>query len=157
MNINCVSKAMVMAKRFFPIGLISFIIILSACEDPGILKADQNFSRSSIKTVYVDTFAVITSTTLIDSLPTSGNNLILVGNYKDSYIGNVSASSYFQIAYQSVFAPDQNSTFDSIGLVLPYSHYSYGDTTQSQMISVHQMTSLANGRLPLPYGIIGRK
>jgi Domain of unknown function (DUF4270) len=130
--------------------LASWVVSLTSCEDGGISKADKNFIRSGLQTVYVDTFSVKTSTILIDSLPTSGSGVLLVGNYQDPFLGKISASTYFQIGYQSIFAPDQNSTFDSIGLILPYSRYSYGDTTKSQTISVHQMTSLPTLRVLPP-------
>jgi hypothetical protein len=148
---NCVCQTIEMKKKLFLFFLAAWAVFLGSCEDGGISNADSNFIRSGLQTVYVDTFSVTTSTILIDSLPTSGNGVLLVGNYQDQYVGKISASTYFQIGLSSVFAPDQNSTFDSIGLILPYSKYSYGDTTKSQTISVHQMTSLPTLRVLPPY------
>lgn len=140
-----------MKKKVFLLFLAAWALLLASCEDGGISKGDKNFLDGGLQTVYVDTFSVTSSTILIDSLPTSGNGVLLIGNYQDSFLGKVSASTYFQIGYQSAFAPDQNSTFDSIGLILPYSKYSYGDSTKSQTISVHQMTSLPRLRTPPPF------
>ncbi|NOS56263.1 MAG: DUF4270 family protein [Cyclobacteriaceae bacterium] len=104
-----------------------------------------------MRTVFVDTFSVVTSTILVDSLPTTGTNQLMLGRYQDAYLGKVSASTYFQVGYSGSFAPDRNSSYDSIGLVLPYSKYFYGDTTQTQTIQIHQMTSIPRLRSPLPY------
>ncbi len=149
--INFVSKASEMGKKFRILFFATTCILLVSCEDPGLLNGDKNFTRSSLRTVYVDTFSIKTSTILIDSLPTSGNGVLLVGNYQDAYLGKVSASTYFQIGYASKFAPDQSSSFDSIGLILSYDKYFYGDTTKSQNIRVHQLTSIPRVRIPLPY------
>jgi hypothetical protein len=146
-----VCKTVQMKKGAFLLFLAAWALFLTSCEDGGISKGDKNFISSGLQTVYVDTFAVTSSTILIDSLPTSGNGVLLIGNYQDSFLGKVSASTYFQIGYQTAFVPDQNSTFDSIGLILPYSKYSYGDTTTSQTINVHQMTSLPRLRTPPAY------
>lgn len=123
------------------VASIATVILFFSCEDPGILKANENFLRSKLRTVYVDTFSIVGSTVQLDSLPSSGNgNNVLVGNYKDNLVGQVSASSYFQIAYSNAFAPDTTSIFDSIALVLPYSRYWYGDTTRAQTLNVHELT-----------------
>jgi hypothetical protein len=140
-----------MGKFFFGFIISCQAAFLFGCEDQGILKADENFSKSNLRTVYVDTFSVVSSTILIDSLPTSGTGTLLVGSYQDPFLGKVSTSTYFQIGYQGVFAPDQNNTFDSIGLILPYSGYYYGDTTQAQVVNVHQLRELPRLRLPSPY------
>jgi hypothetical protein len=147
------SKAILVGKPFLGYAFVIFVLFLISCEDPGILKGDQNFGKSSLRTVFVDTFSVVTSTILVDSLPTTGTNQLMLGRYQDAYLGKVSASTYFQVGYSGSFAPDQNSSFDSIGLVLPYSKYFYGDTTQTQTIQIHQMTSIPRLRTPLPYRI----
>jgi len=140
-----------MAKYFVVLTIIFGAYCWIGCEDPGILKADENFSKSSLRTVFVDTFSIISSTILIDSLPTSGTGQLLVGRYQDAFLGKVSASSFFQIGYQTIFSPGQISTYDSIGLVLPYSRYYYGDTTKAITINVHELSRVNKLTLPLPY------
>ncbi len=144
-------QGQIMTKYFAVLTIIFGAYFWIGCEDPGILKADENFSKSSLRTVFVDTFSIISSTILLDSLPTSGTGQLLVGRYHDAFLGNVSASTYFQIGYQSIFAPGQISSYDSIGLVLPYSRYYYGDTTKSITINIHELSSINRLRLPLPY------
>ncbi|MFM7853690.1 MAG: DUF4270 family protein [Flammeovirgaceae bacterium] len=130
---------------------IGTLSLLLSCEDKGILNADRNFSRSNLQTVSVDTFSVVTSTTLIDSIPTSNSNLLLIGNYKDAFLGNVDASTYFQIGYVRQFKPEATAIFDSIALILPYSDYSYGDTTQNIQLNVHELRETPRLRTPIPY------
>jgi hypothetical protein len=145
---------MVVEKRFKIVTLLFFtgtLLLLLSCEDKGILNADRNFSRSNLQTVSVDTFSVVTSTTLIDSIPTSNSNLLLIGNYKDAFLGTVNASTYFQIGYLSQFKPETTAIFDSIALILPYSDYSYGDTTKSIQLNVHELKETLRLRSPIPY------
>ncbi len=151
MIINFVRKASEMGNKLSLLFFATACFLLVSCEDPGILNGDKNFTRSSLQTVYVDTFLISTSTIRIDSLPTSGNNLLMLGNYRDPILGNVSASTYFQIGFNSSFTLDQSSSFDSIGLILPYSKYFYGDTTSSQSISIHQLTAIPKVRIRSPY------
>jgi hypothetical protein len=147
------SKAIFQGKPFLGVIFSVVFVLFVSCEDPGILKGDENFGTSRLKTVLIDTFSVVTSTILVDSLPTTGTNQVMLGRYQDPFLGNVSASTFFQIGYSGSFAPDRNSSFDSIGLVLPYSKYFYGDTTQAQTIHIHQMTSIPRLRTPLPIRI----
>jgi Domain of unknown function (DUF4270) len=132
------------------LGLLFF-----SCEDPSVLSGDKSFIRSKLQTVFIDTFSVKLSTTLIDSIPTSNNNLLLVGNYQDSFLGKVSASTYFQVGATPLtqgfqrLPIESNSKYDSIGLILHYTRYSYGDTTQSITFNVHELTKQLTFR-PLP-------
>ena len=146
-------------KRWKTAGFLAMLFVfvfLFGCEDPAYLKADSSFSRGNLQTAFVDTFSVVTSTVLLDSLPTSGNNLLLIGNYRDNLLGLTSSSTYFQIGYTSRFSPDETSTFDSIGLVLPYSKYWYGDTTKSVTINIHELNQQPTLRVPPRYRIEDR-
>jgi hypothetical protein len=81
------SKAILVGKPFLGYAFVIFVLFLISCEDPGILKGDQNFGKSSLRTVFVDTFSVVTSTILVDSLPTTGTNQLMLGRYQDAYLG----------------------------------------------------------------------
>jgi Domain of unknown function (DUF4270) len=121
------------------------VFLVISCDDGEQI----NFSnrKNNLQTVYVDTFSVVTSTILADSIPTSNSGTLLVGGYNDNLVGIVSASSYFQIGYSSRFLPEATSIYDSIGIVLPYTRYSYGDTTKSLTLNVHELTQSIKGRL----------
>lgn len=126
-------------------------VFSSSCTDPGLLNADQNFSKSGLQTIFVDTFSVITSTVLIDSIPTANTSNILLGSYKDDFLGTINSSTYFQIGYFSNFLPDATSIYDSIGLILHYNKYSYGDTTKLLTLNFHELTQTIKQRFVPPY------
>jgi hypothetical protein len=134
-------------------SLALWSILLLSCEGPGIINSDR---PSSLQTIYVDTFSVVTSTVLIDSLPSNNANVLLLGGYRDNLVGSISSSSYFQIGYQTIFFPASTSVYDSIGLILPYNRYSYGDTTKSLTIDVHELTQSIRLRTTPPF-ISGNK
>ncbi len=143
-------------RRLMVFSLALWSVLLLSCEDPGALNVGQKFSGNNLQTIYVDTFSVITSTVLIDSLPSNNSNVLLVGSYRDNLVGTVSSSSYFQIGYQSILFPASTSIYDSIGLILPYSRYSYGDTTKSFKINVHELTQTIKLRTTPPF-VAGNK
>jgi Domain of unknown function (DUF4270) len=134
---NSFRKIKTIGKSIGFVSLTCLVFLMISCED------DQriNFSnrKNNLQTVYIDTFSVVTSTILADSIPTSNSGVVLVGGYNDNLVGAVSSSSYFQIGYLSKFLPESTSVYDSIGLVLPYSRNSYGDTTKSLTINVHEL------------------
>lgn len=125
---------------------------LTACEDPLKIGSDLLPAGSQAGVFFSDTFTVRASTVLLDSVLTSGSNLLL-GRYTDPAFGSVETRSFLQLA------PNQGDTlqydaskavYDSLVLVLPYSGFSYGDTTQYQTVAVHRLTdTLANNRVYL--------
>jgi len=125
-------------------GRLFFLMIVAlfvwSCEDPTTLPVSKVFSANKLQSVFIDTFSVVTSVVQLDSIVTSGSGTLLLGKYKDVELGDISVSSYFQILPSGVFLPDRTSVFDSIVLVLPYSHDFVGDTTTTMRVNVHQLT-----------------
>jgi Domain of unknown function (DUF4270) len=152
---NLFREINVAGKGLLVLSLALWSVMLISCEDPGILNADKNFNHSNLQTILVDTFSVVTSTVLMDSVPTSNSSVLLVGGYRDSQLGLVSSSTYFQIAYLSNFLPEATSVYDSIALILPYNRYSYGDTTKSFTINIHELSQTIKVRTIPPY--VGNK
>ncbi|MBI3221143.1 MAG: DUF4270 family protein [Bacteroidetes bacterium] len=144
-------KAKDMYKGLIVLFFASSALLTTSCDDQGLLKADENFSSGGLETVYVDTFSVVTSTVLMDSIPSSSKGTLIVGGYKDDLLGKITSSTYFQIGYFSAFTPETSSIYDSIGLILPYNHQSYGDTTKTMTINVSELTDAVNQRYLPPY------
>ncbi|MFN7331172.1 MAG: DUF4270 family protein, partial [Bacteroidota bacterium] len=96
------------------LSVIMSLAFLISCEDQGVLKADNNFSRSSLQTVFSDTFSIVTSTTLFDSIPTSNANTLLIGDFADPLLGRITASTYFQVGPTTAFLPAADATYDSV-------------------------------------------
>ncbi|MDR2918117.1 MAG: DUF4270 domain-containing protein [Tannerella sp.] len=129
-----------MYKSAFLISFLMIFIILSSCYN------DQNtygeeLVGASIRSVFSDSTTIKVSSVLIDSLETSGLEIVLAGQYKHPVWGSVFASGY--IAYNR---PSYNTDadgivmMDSIVLYLKRSGYSIGDTTQIQKYNIHLLT-----------------
>ncbi|MEQ8533946.1 MAG: DUF4270 family protein, partial [Imperialibacter sp.] len=86
--------------------------------------------------IIIDTLTLDVSTVRLDSFVTSDTERLLVGRYEDEYIGEITSTSFFEVAYQDYsFYPPAASRFDSLTLVLYYD-YNYFDTLQTQTIDV---------------------
>jgi hypothetical protein len=126
---------------FFVLGAVS-------CTKPSI-NFDNNFgSDNSTNVVAVDTFEVKLSTVFLDSFPTSGTGSLLIGEYKDPYLGVISSKTYAEITYPSILPTLTTlSVYDSIQLIFRLNKTFYGDTTQVQRYLVSRLTGL----LDYPY------
>jgi hypothetical protein len=135
-------KNQISLLRFLPL-LIAFLLSLLAglglagCDAEG----DNIGLGDDFPSIFsIDTARVLTSTVMLDSVPTSGTGVVLVGQVTDVKLGKIKAKSYFSIGLNSTFVPEDNAEYDSLVLFLNYT-YHYGDTTQLQTIRVHQLSS----------------
>jgi hypothetical protein len=122
---------------------------LASCEDPndlGLGLVDDNISG-----IYTDTLTVNVSTVYLDSMVTSGTNNMLIGQYAAPYTGTTEASTFFQVGLPATWTVAEDATFDSLKLILPYSDYNYGDTTNAQTFEVYRLTSDITQRRLSPY------
>lgn len=88
-----------------------------------------------------DTFAVQSSTFLLDPLPTGNQGALLLGAYEQALVGKTTVSTYFRLAQPDVSAEFNNDVqFDSLTISLFYNGSSYGDTTQTLHLAVHRLT-----------------
>lgn len=124
-------------------------IFVTSCDsdvDAGEFVVGSDYLSVNNKIVLIDTLTVDVSTINLDSLITSNQGRILVGNYEDPYFGKVKSESYFQLSGISyalnsstsdIDAP--NYVFDSIRMIMRPDKYYYGDTTKVQTISIHRL------------------
>lgn len=130
--------------------LLFFVFTIFSCgtdTDAGKFVVGSDYLAVNNKVVLVDTVTVDMSTINIDSLLTSSQSRILVGNYDDPIFGKVKSNSYFQLsgttyALKSGGSDTEaaNLVFDSISMILKYDNYYYGDTTQVQKFDIHRLT-----------------
>lgn len=113
--------------------------LLSSCELTEDVVGDVP-AATATGTVYVDTLTVRMATVLVDSVPTSTSDYLLVGQYQDARLGTITARSYLRLGLAAGFQPEAGAQFDSLVLVLPPDAYRYGDTTQVQHLQVHRLT-----------------
>ena len=88
----------------------------------------------------MDTIKVAASTVLLDSIPTSGTGSILIGGYSDPKLGVLSAEGYIQVGIGDAWDPADNAIYDSLVLVMNYSGYHYGDTSNAQTFIARRIT-----------------
>lgn len=130
--------------------LLVFGLIITSCNsdaDAGEFVVGSHYLSVSNKVVLIDTVTVDVATINFDSLVTSSQSRILVGNYDDSVFGKVKSDSYFQLSASNYALYNESSdtdasnyVFDSIKMVLKEDKYFYGDTTKVQSLSIHRLT-----------------
>lgn len=115
--------------------------------DAGEFVVGSDYLAVGNKVILIDTVTVEMSTINFDSLVTSNQNRILVGNYEDPIFGKVKSNSYFQLSGESYILKTSGSdtettnyVFDSIAMILKYDNYYYGDTTKVQTFDIHRLT-----------------
>jgi hypothetical protein len=119
---------------------------LSACREDAIIKSSLTPAVDNIHTFGIgpdfnngtDTITMLTSTVFQDSVVTSGSNSGLpvyhaLGWMQDKYAGTTSASIYAQFV-PTIVGTTLSATPDSVVLVLPYTGFTWGDTT---VVSTH--------------------
>lgn len=90
---------------------------------------------------FIDTVGVELSTVISDSFVTSSPASLLVGNYKDPYLGTVSAKNFFQMGVPAVQTTIPNSAkYDSVSLIFHTNGYYYGDTSLLQTMYVKELS-----------------
>ena len=129
--------------------LFLILFLLVGCKKPkdSAIAVDD---KESIGTYYLDSFSASLSTVLVDSLPTSSNDKMLVGYYSDPRLGTYSAATYLQFSLAGTDV-DKNGREDIItsytgtphfdSLVIEMTHvYTYGDTTSGHSMSTYRLT-----------------
>ena len=128
-----------MNKNLIPFGLLLLCSALFSCYDENNSYGD-NLVDSVFRNVLVDSCTITVSSTIIDSLETTGQGLALVGQYTHSLWGTVSASAYLPYSSPSYTTEaDEVVRLDSLVLALSYGGYSIGDTAQPMRLTVHRL------------------
>jgi Domain of unknown function (DUF4270) len=117
------------------------ILVISCSENPNEFTLGEEFIDSQTNLSLIDTFSVILSTVILDSVVSNATGEIFVGSYMDDYIGKISSNGFFQIGIPENYdSLDLDEVYDSLSLIIIYNHKYYGDTTKIQNIAVHQLT-----------------
>ncbi len=125
-------------------GNIFMMILLAICILPSCVKTDIDFGTQYLATnntqiIKTDSFTTNLSTIYIDSFITSNTSAGVIGAYQDPVFGQISASTYLQIAPASFADTFSNTVFESLELIIHLNKSYYGDTTQPVTIAVHQL------------------
>ena len=120
--------------------LISSLLFKACDENPATFTLGEKYIESQTDLTLIDTFSVSLSTVILDTVITSGTGGMLIGDYRDDIFGKITSHSYFQMGIPDSFDVKDDDIYDSLVLVIGYNKYSFGDTTRSQKILVHQLT-----------------
>jgi len=124
--------------------LLLYFAISSCDNDVDTLPLGKEILKPTTRLMTLDTFSVEMSTGALDSIITSGDNILLVGACTEPVTGKIISKSYFQIGLPSSYSILDNEIFDSLTLSLSYTGYSLGDTTSPQPLTVHKLTDEYN-------------
>lgn len=126
--------------KILVIGIICVLTCMSCSSD----EESQNypvggdFIENEIQIRIIDTFKIETGTIKLDSIITSSTSRILLGSIIDDNFGHLTAQSYLQVK-NSDFSIDSDAVYDSIGFIMNYDKYVYGDTTKVQTYKIHRI------------------
>ncbi|GAA3650632.1 hypothetical protein GCM10022397_39020 [Flavivirga jejuensis] len=117
-----------------------YVVLFSSCSSEEVKNypVGTDFIENNVQVKIIDTFSIKSGTFKLDSLVTSNTERILLGAVFDSDLGYTTAQSYLQVV-NSDFSIDSEAVYDSIGVILNYDRYYYGDTTQVQTYKVHRL------------------
>jgi hypothetical protein len=128
-------------RTIFILLFLSFIISISCDDELKTYPVGEDFVDSDISLKVIDTLSLKCGTFKIDSIVTSNTNRILIGSVIDNDLGHVTSQSYLKLQATS-FDINASARFDSIGFLLNYDTYYYGDTTVTQTYKIHRVTKI---------------
>jgi hypothetical protein len=129
---------------FSVIGLLMAALFVS-CYKKDIQFGD-NMVESHTRLITVDTVTPVMSTYVLDSFATSGTNTLFAGMYNDAFLGNTTASTYFQFGAPILSADvatliPSHAMYDSLVVLMKPNGYYYGDTTKPFSIEAYQLAA----------------
>ena len=98
------------------------------------------FFPAHTNVLQIDTLTPLVETVFLDSIPTSGTSVSLIGTYSDTVSGTIDSYSYFAIGAPSVKSITNKVVFDSLCLVLKPNRYYLGDTNSVFHLNVYALT-----------------
>ena len=127
--------------------LLAMLAPLAACDPPGNVALGPPPADPTAGAYGLDTLSVRVSTVWRDSVPTSGTNFLLVGQYRDPRLGLITATGYARLGWNGPYTPAPTEAFDSLALELRPAPYRYADTTRLQSLYVRRLAApLVPGR-----------
>ncbi len=138
--LNPINNFRMIKVRFIVGVFVGFILLLLSCseDDNQQYTVGNDFVDPTTTIISTDTLTIKAETFKLDSIVTSGSNRILLGNISDDNFGQLTAQSFFQLQ-NDYFSIEDNTQYDSIGLILRYDNYYFGDTTKIQTYNVYRI------------------
>lgn len=117
---------------------IACVFLMISCRNDEFAIGDR-WVNPNFRTFMLDTLSVELTTVRDDSIVTQNKNTILVGVYKDEYVGKTTAGSFIELSLPSNTDIDDDAIFDSICIETWYNKSYFGDTTKLQHLEVFQL------------------
>ncbi|PJJ67745.1 DUF4270 family protein [Chryseobacterium geocarposphaerae] len=132
--------------------LCILMLFLFSCEnESNTYEVGSSWTSAQSKMVMIDTLTMKMSTIIMDSVTTSGKNVMLIGNIKDQTFGKVTSSSLFELTPSTYgITSPSSAVFDSIVMYLTNTDFYYGDTLKSFKLNAYPLQDrikLNNGYL----------
>ncbi len=130
-------------KGLFTLSVVA-MLATSGCRENTLISSKVSPANDTAG-VHADTLSCITHTYFDNDVLTSVNIGGLdinqaVGNVTDSFFGTMTGSTFFNIIPQSyINGIDTGMYVDSLFLTLPYSGFTYGDTTSTSLTQTYQV------------------
>ncbi|WP_157558763.1 DUF4270 family protein [Microscilla marina] len=128
--------------------LLLITIFFISCESPKNIGLDHPNPNGSIGVFFEDSFDLQPKTVLLDSMPTSGSHIVLVGEHSDPVFGDIKANAFmdlspsFLVDSSKITLTGTNQVFKSLTLNLPL-RYTYGvdfsQTDDPQTIEIYEL------------------
>ena len=116
--------------------LICLLILICSCEQEGDFSPIDD--GSDIEVLSIDTLTLEISTVYLDSIITQNSGSVLIGNTFSEELGHLSSTGYMQFVPGSTILPDDEDTYDSLGLTIyPYRN-TFGKGSQ-QKFSIYRV------------------
>ncbi len=125
-------------KNYIALLFLGLAFLISCSDETSIYTIGEDFLNVDTNVIVTDTTSILTSTIQIDSIATTNSSRLLIGGLQDSDFGVLESQTFFNLLTTNYYVSDY-ATYDSIGVILYYDRYYYGDTTQVQTYKVHEV------------------
>lgn len=125
-------------KNYIALFCLGFTFLISCSDDATVYTIGEDFLDVDTNVIVTDTISIVTSTIQLDSIITTNTSRLLIGALQDQDFGNLKSQTFFNLL-TSNYDINNEATFDSIGVILYYDSYYYGDTTKIQTFKVHEI------------------
>lgn len=125
-------------RKFTVLIVIAMVLICCTRKD---IQFGDNPENNYTNIVFTDTVSVSLSTVMIDSFATNNASSLLLGRYKDPYLGIIAAKNFFQLTPPAIIpAIPSSAIYDSVTFIFRPDDYYYGDTTRPQTFYVNELS-----------------
>ena len=125
-------------KNYIALLCLGLTLLISCSDEATIYTIGEDFLTNDTNVILTDTISIVTSTIQIDSIATTNSSRLLIGGLQDSDFGVLESQTFFNLLTTNYYVSNY-ATYDSIGVILYYDRYYYGDTTIVQTFKVHEV------------------